>query len=995
MPRYAYRDVQGRQFLVDSPRPLTDEEQAEAAAQAFPPTAEAPPPSPRLYLPPQTPLPPRPSATSIPEALWEGTKTVLGSGLELAGRPGEAAAGFVGGTLQGGLGKGLERGWRGLTSNAAEESFGKVLEEQQVLEKHPWLRAGTGFLLDVMLDPTNLLGGAGMLRRGVMAGAAKAGSLVGKADEARQLARVATAVPLGEAFQSTVAQPVGRKLTQVAAKTPGLQKFFLHPELEQLTFKGENLSAADAQRVSDSRLRVIKDAVRTKVNTILGGVSPADRELLAYGIGDPLSAEGRQLAGRSDLTDVADTIRQTLDTVYQADVQAQLINSRLPVTLGRMQPLVDSLADSQRQAVETFFQNPADPKAAAKIANSRKLRNLVTQLQARIKTQSVDQNRLVDLYDPASLRFTLDPATKQWGVSFSSKGANYMPTYAPPTPSERPASIFREFRPELKEAEQKMRSFNVAGQAGEAITDVGEILTRRLVNSARAQEGLRLLDRYATEFGATVPAVGTKQLPAEVLKSLPEPVAQRFTNVYLPDAVADELAKFTVRLNDPKEMEGVISRGFKVFKGMTTSLNIPSYHITNFIGNVSNMYASGMDPDQIFNGYVKSTLAIQGKNVYAPVKLATPLTVGGTTISQLNQDELLGLARQLGIIGESSGYVAEFAKRDKQLTRTAKALTSVGPLNPENVVFTKARAISQAYVEDPAKLALFVDELKKGRSIEEAAIRVKDVLFDYNELSDFEKKYVSPATLFYTFTRKNIPLQLANLGARPSRLANQERLLTLADRIAAAEEDVQPLKPDELPESFSQGGEFRLPFISEPDAQGVKRPVLGRARLPIYDVNFGRRVMDDPLGVASTYANPAISMIAELGSGREYREGMPSLPIYSGISRATPVGRALGAVIPGLVAETPEGPKMRNLPRYLTNQVPVPAAIRALTNPPQPDSAMNPLAAGIYRGLGLGGTQITPEVYRRGRQENAADRKAQKRREREVQRWQRLLRATP
>lgn len=993
MPRYAYRDAQGRQFLVDSPRPLTPDEQQEAAAQAFPAQPETAAPQPAV---PTRTAPPRlPSAASIPEALWEGTKTVLGSGLELAGRPGEAAAGFVGGALQGGLGKGLERGWRGLTSSAAEESFGKVLEEQQMLKKHPWLRAGTGFLLDVMLDPTNLLGGAGMLRRGVMAGAAKAGSLVGKADEARQLARVATAVPLGEAFQSAVAQPVGRKLTQVAAKTPGLQKFFLHPELEQFTFKGENLSAADAQRVSESRLRVVKDAVRAKVNTILGGVDAADRELLAYGIGDPLSAEGRQLASRADLTDAADKIRQTLDDVYQADVQAQLINSRLPVTLGRMQPLVDSLADSQRRAVETFFQNPADPKAAAKIANSRKLRNLVTQLQARIKTQSVDQNRLVDLYDPTSLRFTLDPATKQWNVSFSSQGVNYMPTYAPTTASERPASIFREFRPELKEAEQKMRSFNVAGQAGEAVTDVGEILTRRLVNSARAQEGLRLLERYGTEFGSTTAAAGTKTLPADVLKSLPEPVAQKFSNVHLPNAIVDELTKFTVRLNDPKEMEGIISRGFKVFKGMTTSLNIPSYHVTNFVGNVSNMYASGMDPDQIFAGYIKATRAIQGKDTYRPITLAKPLVINGTPVTTLDQTELMGLARKLGIIGESSGYAAEFAKRDKQLTPLAKALTSAGPLNPENVVFTKARAISQAYVEDPAKLALFIDELKKGRSVEEAAIRVKDVLFDYNELSDFEKKYVSPATLFYTFTRKNVPLQLANLGSRPSRIANQERLLTLADSIAAAEEDVQPLKADELPESFKQGGEFRLPFISEADAQGIKRPVMGRARLPIYDVNFGRRVMEDPLGVASTYANPLVSLIAELSAGREYREGMPSLPIYSGFSRATPVGRALGTVIPGLVAETSEGPKMRNLSRYLTNQIPVPAAVRALTAPPQPDNAMNPLAAGIYRGLGLGGTQLTSEVYRRGRRENAAERKAERRRAAENRRWQRLLRSTP
>jgi hypothetical protein len=59
----------------------------------------------------------------------------------------------------------------------------------------------------------------------------------------------------------------------------------------------------------------------------------------------------------------------------------------------------------------------------------------------------------------------------------------------------------------------------------------------------------------------------------------------------------------------------------------------------------------------------------------------------------------------------------------------------------------------------------------RGKSAEEAALSVKKYLFDYGDLTRFERVFVKRAMPFYTWTRKNIPLQLESLWKTPEKFA--------------------------------------------------------------------------------------------------------------------------------------------------------------------------------------------------------------------------------
>ena len=71
-------------------------------------------------------------------------------------------------------------------------------------------------------------------------------------------------------------------------------------------------------------------------------------------------------------------------------------------------------------------------------------------------------------------------------------------------------------------------------------------------------------------------------------------------------------------------------------------------------------------------------------------------------------------------------------------------------------------------METNAKLALFIDQLSKGLSPYDAAQVVKKHLFDYTDLTKAERK-LKIVVPFYTFTRKNLPLQLKTLIERPDK----------------------------------------------------------------------------------------------------------------------------------------------------------------------------------------------------------------------------------
>jgi hypothetical protein len=90
-------------------------------------------------------------------------------------------------------------------------------------------------------------------------------------------------------------------------------------------------------------------------------------------------------------------------------------------------------------------------------------------------------------------------------------------------------------------------------------------------------------------------------------------------------------------------------------------------------------------------------------------------------------------------------------------------------------VFEANRAVG-ATVERVNRLALFMHEVDKGKSMGDAAATVKKWHFDYDELTDIERKVFRRVMPFYTWQRKNIPLMLETVFTQPGKFRNIAKL---------------------------------------------------------------------------------------------------------------------------------------------------------------------------------------------------------------------------
>jgi len=98
-------------------------------------------------------------------------------------------------------------------------------------------------------------------------------------------------------------------------------------------------------------------------------------------------------------------------------------------------------------------------------------------------------------------------------------------------------------------------------------------------------------------------------------------------------------------------------------------------------------------------------------------------------------------------------------------------------------------------IETNAKLAMFIDQLSKGKTVKEAADHVRKYLFDYSDITRFERG-VKKFMPFYTFTRKNLPLQLKTLATRPDKYLAVDRLRRTSLDMAGVSEENRAAMPE-------------------------------------------------------------------------------------------------------------------------------------------------------------------------------------------------------
>ena len=91
-----------------------------------------------------------------------------------------------------------------------------------------------------------------------------------------------------------------------------------------------------------------------------------------------------------------------------------------------------------------------------------------------------------------------------------------------------------------------------------------------------------------------------------------------------------------------------------------------------------------------------------------------------------------------------------------------------------------------ASIEGTQRLVLFLEGLRNGKTIEESVENVNKFLFDYGDLTEAEKVWMKRVIPFYTYMRKNVPLQLEMMIDHPFVLRMADKTM---ENIEAVSED--------------------------------------------------------------------------------------------------------------------------------------------------------------------------------------------------------------
>jgi hypothetical protein len=274
------------------------------------------------------------------------------------------------------------------------------------------------------------------------------------------------------------------------------------------------------------------------------------------------------------------------------------------------------------------------------------------------------------------------------------------------------------------------------------------------------------------------------------------------------------------RINDPSQFasrDSVFWNGWDKFQNYLKAgmIATPGFVNRNIMGAFFNAWLDGVPPSEMFKS------AAMTRQVWAR---ANSSANAGNPISFLAAAEQLAktdadFVNYVGLLkrGVRGGGQAVTAVEMQQTIGGLKTLdfvfgipgskkvrrVTLAPWSTQNVLFKGVRD-ANGWVEDMIRLGVGMDTLKNGGSLDDALNRIAKSQFDYSELSQFEQEWMRRFVPFYTWTRKNVPYQLKQLGAHPykyNRIMAVKRNLELGTK----EEGVVP---DYYMEPFG----IRMPF---------------------------------------------------------------------------------------------------------------------------------------------------------------------------------------
>jgi len=191
----------------------------------------------------------------------------------------------------------------------------------------------------------------------------------------------------------------------------------------------------------------------------------------------------------------------------------------------------------------------------------------------------------------------------------------------------------------------------------------------------------------------------------------------------------------------------------------------PKYHLRNMVGNLWNNYLAGVLNPMDY-GRAQALQVWRKYRSNPGMKNFAMKNLAKFGFDPQQADDIIMRMEQLGVVGRG-WYAADITKSIQQQMQRRGLIKS-------------GMAVGTT-IENNARIAHYLNKVKKGLSSDDAALSVKKFLFDYDDLTYFEKQIMKRMFPFYTWTRKNIPLQIENLITQPEKYAPITKAITGRD----------------------------------------------------------------------------------------------------------------------------------------------------------------------------------------------------------------------